>query len=305
MTNLEYSNSASPAINPLGEISGFDFVVQAHDDLKEARERMFGLTLQLSILVVILYIFIWETIRSVRLVRLMSNGFSTWCCLAQALTGTIVNLINLINKISSWPTCRHQMYVDAVGLSIGRMSINALLLAKAYYVNGKDRRLLIIGCLAMLPEPSIAYIIIAQCQYAVTAVGSCSLLYPAWFPWVYSALDVPIHIVFSAAFIFVVVRQYRLLGLAAWEKLQNDSITYLLGIVVFKIIMLLIVASRVAGDATATLALVEWVICSLLVIKQQESIREAFKKKTQMQKYMLKKPTQYKYASLVGPTRFN
>ncbi|RKP06530.1 hypothetical protein THASP1DRAFT_31660 [Thamnocephalis sphaerospora] len=274
------SSNGSPLgswINPAGEISGFDYVMNA-TNMAQFRTRSYGLFLQLSIMIAIVYIFAWGTIRSSQIVRRSPHGFAAWCCLIQAAVGLGINIINVITKVSSWPICRHQIYVDAVGLCIGRITINALLLSKAYYSNGKSKRLLIAGIIAMIPEPATAYVLMGMSEYEVTDTGSCSIRYPEWFPWMYSGLDVPIHAVFSFAFILVVVRQYRALGSGAWAELRRDSIVYLAGIVIFKLFMLIVVASRVAGDATATIGLVEWVICSCLIVHQQNNVRRAFQR---------------------------
>jgi hypothetical protein len=274
------STNGSPLgswLNPDGEVSGFDYVMNA-SNMEEFRERSFGLFMQLAIIVIIVYIFAWGAWRSLRSVIRAPYGFASWCCFIQALAGLLVNLINTVTKISSWPICRHQIQIDAVGLAIGRMTINALLLSKAYYANGKNKKMLAFGIIAILPEPATAYVLMALSEYAVTPTGSCSIYYPDWFPWMYSALDVPIHTIFSIAFISVVIRQYRALGSGAWNELRKNSVTFLAGIVVFKIFMLVLVASKLAGDATATLGLIEWVVCSCLIVHQHDSVRRAFKR---------------------------
>jgi hypothetical protein len=275
--NTELANcSSSVMLIQNGGISGFDYVMNA-SNLDEFKARAFGLFTQLAVIVVATYIFAWGTHRSIINIWHMPYGFISWCCFLQALIGFLSNLINIITKLSSWPICRHQIQINAVGVCMGRMTINALLLAKAYYANEKSRKLLIFGSIAILFESTTAYALLARSSYVLTDFGSCTIRYPEWFPWTYALIDAPIHAVFSIAFIVVVIRYYRRFGSNAWKELRRNSIAFLFSIVLFKLLMLVLVLHEVAGDATGIFGLIEWVVCSCLVIHEHNSIRHALK----------------------------
>ncbi|RKP07538.1 hypothetical protein THASP1DRAFT_24324 [Thamnocephalis sphaerospora] len=138
------------------------------------------------------------------MVRRRPTALATWCCLIQSAAGLVYTVCSLLVTMPGGLSCRQGMWIVGAGLTISPLCVGATLLQKAYLVHERKKWLLAIALMA----PN----------------AGCFSLYPPYLPWVKIAMDAPINLAFSIAFILVVYRQYRQYGSAAWGRLVRNGI---------------------------------------------------------------------------------
>ncbi|RKP08024.1 hypothetical protein THASP1DRAFT_23911 [Thamnocephalis sphaerospora] len=259
-------------LHPLGEMSTFEYMMAAQGDLQEMRARSLGAYMQHVINAMGNYIFFRNVIVSLKMLYRRPYTLATWCCLIQSLAGVAYTLYALALPMPGGPSCRSVLWNIGIGLAISPICVSITLLQKAYIVHNRSRWLLITGIILMLPQPLVTYY--AWTSPAVMVpVTACLSLYPAYFPWIKLATDAPINMVFSAAFLTVVYRQYCLFGSGAWRRLMRNGIQTMCLVVISNFICMLAAALSLLGPLSEMFIVLDWILTSLLLVYHSTHLR--------------------------------
>ncbi|RKP06939.1 hypothetical protein THASP1DRAFT_31247 [Thamnocephalis sphaerospora] len=259
-------------LHPLGELNTIEYVMSAQGDIPEMRERTRGALMQLFVNIVANYVFFRNLIISTRMLRRRFNVLATWCCLLQALAGIVYTLFALALTMPGGPSCRVTLWNIGVGLAISPICVSIVLLQKAYVVHNRNRWLLIIGAILILPQPLVTYFAWAS-PAVMVPVTACLSYYPSYFPWVKFATDAPINAVFSTAFLLVVYRQYRQFGSGAWARLVRNGIQTMCLVVLSNFVCMLCAALEVLGLFSEMFIVLDWILTSLLLVHHCKNLR--------------------------------
>ncbi|RKP08314.1 hypothetical protein THASP1DRAFT_23672 [Thamnocephalis sphaerospora] len=211
-----------------------DFFMAAQDQ-EDMRNRFRDILMQFLIMAFIIYLFVYNFIASVSMVRRKPSMLASWCCLVQTFAGVVYGIVIVAFVMPDGVSCRYLIWYAGIGLNLSTVCVGITLLQRAYLVHGRSKYLLMAGILLMLPQPITVYYAFISPVIMMPAAG-CISYYPPYLPWIRLAVDAPINILFSVAFITVVYRQYRLFGSAAWAHLVRNGIQTMCAIVLSNII---------------------------------------------------------------------
>ncbi|RKP06593.1 hypothetical protein THASP1DRAFT_25117 [Thamnocephalis sphaerospora] len=259
-------------LHPLGELNIIDYIMGAQGNLPEMRDRTRGALMQLSINVVANYVFFRNLIVSAKTLYRRPHVLATWCCLIQALAGVAYTLSALALVMPGGSSCRFALWDIGFGLAISPICVSIVLLQKAYVVHGRNRWLLGIGILLILPQPLVTYYLWTS-PAVMVPITACLSYYPEYFPWLKFGLDAPINAVFSLAFLSVVYNQYRQFGSGAWARLVRNGIQTMCFIVLSNFFCMLFAALEVLGLFSEMFFVVDWILTSLLLVHHCGNLR--------------------------------
>ncbi|RKP09795.1 hypothetical protein THASP1DRAFT_28414 [Thamnocephalis sphaerospora] len=259
-------------LHPLGELNAIDYVMQAQGDVMEMRLRSGSLLVQVVFNVFASYVFVRSLVLSSRMVYQRPGVLAGWCCLVQAAVGVVYTLTSLLVTMPGGPPCRQALWTAGFGIVLSSLCVGITLLQKAYWAHHRNRWLLAIGITLFIPQPLVTYMVWASPAIIVSTTG-CISYYPSYLPWVKLALDAPINIVFSVAFILVVYRQYLQFGSAAWARLVRNGIRTMCLIVFSNLICMFGVAFSVIGMLSEFFFILDWVITSVLLVHHCTTMR--------------------------------
>ncbi|KAI8048985.1 hypothetical protein BDF22DRAFT_778775 [Syncephalis plumigaleata] len=259
-------------LHPLGELNAGEYIFQASDDIKEMRRRSYGVYVQLFINVIVLHIFLHNLICSAKMLYVRYNSVSIWCCAIQTFAGLVFSAFSLSLGLPGGASCRVVMWCVAVCFVCGTLCTNTALLHKAYLAHNRSKKLLVAGIVLMLPQPYIVYCV---WDSPITIDGStgCLIHYSINFPWIKFGLDAPLNLVFSAAFLVVIYRQYKQFGSIAWEKLMSDGMQIMFLIILSNTICMMCALLEVAGIFSVVFFVFDWIITSFLLVQHCNTFR--------------------------------
>ncbi|RKP05183.1 hypothetical protein THASP1DRAFT_32978 [Thamnocephalis sphaerospora] len=279
-SNASKPDYTHPWIDPSGELSVGEFVLAHAGDVSLGRQKFRALGIQLLLCVVIFSLFAQCTIRAgVLLTYSHGRSISVWCCCIQALTGCITALVFLAGSLPNGPSCRVDVWTATIGLTVSSLCIHVVLLEKAYVVCNRDRRLLVIAVLLLLPSVALIYSGIWISYAQVDEQGFCLKIYAPMHPWIKFWLDASVNMVFSSIFLSVILQQYRQFGTRAWGRLSRDGILIMLGIILSNTLAALGASLHLLGPLSQWLYLVDWAVTSILLIHQLAYMRATLRKR--------------------------
>ncbi|RKP07307.1 hypothetical protein THASP1DRAFT_30880 [Thamnocephalis sphaerospora] len=259
-------------LHPLGELNALDYIMQAKDDLLEMRARNAALCLQSVTSVINTCLFSRNFYLSARMAYQHPRVLAGWCCLVQAAAGIAFTLCSLSVFAIHGPPCRYALWFAGFGMATSAICVGTVLLQKAYLVHNRSKWLLATGIILLLPQPLLTYMIWSS-PGIMAPVGGCILYYPPYLPWVKLAMDLPINIVFSVAFIMVVYRQYRRFGSSAWEHLMRNGIQTMCLVVFSNIFCTFAGAFELFQMLSEFFFIFDWSITSILLVHHCTTMR--------------------------------
>jgi hypothetical protein len=242
--------------HPDGEISVGDFILASETE-ESLQKRMHSNFIQTAINVALICIFISNSWRAFKLLRLQPKGLANWCCMIQAVMGVIMAMVNILSIFPGGPRCRINIWVCAFGITLSAICVNICLLIKAYAAQRRDRRLIWLSVLLMIPQPSIIWIAWTECIMMNTEESACIILFPPYLPWLRFILDMLINTLFSTVFLYAVYRQYRIMGSDCWGKLAKDGMLFMLAVLTSNIICAIITATGPFGPLSEMFFLID------------------------------------------------
>ncbi|RKP05634.1 hypothetical protein THASP1DRAFT_25900 [Thamnocephalis sphaerospora] len=233
-------------LHPLGELNAIDYMMHANGDLPAMREQICGLFMQLFVNAVANYVFIRNLV--------ISTTF-----------GLAYTICALLYTMPGGPSCRQAVWDIGIGLTISPVCVSLILLQKAYALHRRSRLLLFAGIALLLPQPLVAYYLWSSPVIAIPATA-CLSFYPTYFPWIKLAMDAPINLMFSIAFITVIYRQYSILGSDAWARLVHSGIRTMCLVVISNIVCMLAAAFEILGPFSEMFLVLDWMATSWLLV---------------------------------------
>ncbi|RKP07608.1 hypothetical protein THASP1DRAFT_24269 [Thamnocephalis sphaerospora] len=260
------------ALHPLGELNALDYITEAQGDIEEMRARNGSLSLQSAFNVICTYLFVRNLFLAVSMLYKRPKMLAGWCCVLQAIAGLVYSISSLAVYLPDGPSCRIALWLVGVGSSISVLCVGTALLQKAYLVHHRNKWLLGFGIFLLLPQPAFTYMV-WNSPGVMSSAGGCLSCYPTYLPWAKLAMDMPINLVFSIAFLMVVYQQYRQFGSAAWKQLVHNGIQTMCLIVFSNIICMFCVAFEVIGIFSEFFFIFDWTITSVLLVHHCTTLR--------------------------------
>ncbi|RKP09139.1 hypothetical protein THASP1DRAFT_29061 [Thamnocephalis sphaerospora] len=261
-------------LHPLGELDAVSYVMQAQGNIMEMRTRTRGVFIQLLVNTLLAYMFAHNFTLAMRMAYRRPCILAGWYCLLQAVTGLLYTITVMLYAVSGGLSCRHGLWILGIEVAISSICINIALLQKAYLVHNHSKWLLVTGVILLLPQPLVVYFFWTSPAIMVPVVA-CLSYYPSYFPWIKLALDAPINVLFSVAFLVAVYRQHRLFGSAAWARLVSNGIQTMCIVVVSNIACMLAAVLEVFGLFSVIFMPLNWAITSMLLVHHCTSMRVA------------------------------
>jgi hypothetical protein len=242
-------------------------MVGSQKDVETMRLNYIGAILQEFLHTILFVIFSYNTYRAILLLRKKTHYLLAWCCIISSSYGVFYTSLSLTsNLFSNGATCHHVLWLASSGLSVGSMCVSTALLQKAYLAHGRNKKLLIIGIIMIIPQPIVAYMGMSSPVQFVSGLA-CVAFYPGPVAWIKFALEAPINTVFSIAFITVVYRQYQQHGKKAWKRLAHDGIRTIGLVIICNFVCMVAAATHALGGASEYLFVTDWIITSTLLIR--------------------------------------
>ncbi|RKP07238.1 hypothetical protein THASP1DRAFT_30942 [Thamnocephalis sphaerospora] len=207
----------------------------------------------------------WVFVRNARIAirYLRHNTCDTlaWCVAIQAFVGCIFGFYFAYGfLLPSGPSCRACIDFTIVGLATSATCINVILLRKAYAAHGSK------------------LIHLSDHDHAKRWLRRPL---PSLFPWMKLALEVPANLVFSAAFLAVVARQYRRSRSECWLYLEREGIAIMCLVVGSSLICAICAVLELLGDWSDMFWVGDWVVSSLLLVYHVDTVRRDIRRSLQ------------------------
>ncbi|KAI9472057.1 MAG: hypothetical protein EXX96DRAFT_509950 [Benjaminiella poitrasii] len=130
----------------------------------------------------------------------------------QAFLGILVTFVTLLTSLTE-VDCTFRLLFSIIGVNIGDITLQFVLLWKAYLGNNRSKLILIVGCVPIL---AIASFICANMTIGKSTtsmgVGLCDTNYPISIVVAKTIIDCTSNTFLSGCFILVIYRHYRILG---------------------------------------------------------------------------------------------
>ncbi|KAL9555085.1 hypothetical protein MBANPS3_002508 [Mucor bainieri] len=191
---------------------------------------------------------------------------------AQATLGIVVTFVTLLTSLTPNIDCTFRLLFSVVGVNVADISLQFVLLWKAYLGNNRPKVILGIGCVPLL---AISAFIIANMTFGRSiseqGVGLCETDYPTYIVIAKAAIDCASNTFLSGCFVLVIYRHYRILGCSVQKTLIAEGLIYCFGVCLSNILTGILMAKTVLGGSTPILYTIDWYLASYLIIKQLSS----------------------------------
>ncbi|KAI8053309.1 hypothetical protein BDF22DRAFT_469738 [Syncephalis plumigaleata] len=253
--------------DPTGDLNGFEYMQAESHDIKETRFRMRGIYIMFVMTCFVSWTFTRNARMALSVLRHNHLNVASWLIVIQAVCGMVFGFVYGHGYILPWgPSCRQSIDYTIAGMAVSNICENLTLLLKAYVVHQRNKRMLIYGCLLIVPSPVIImYVILVKSPTIITHEGGCLVRYPFFLGWTKLGLDSVVNAFFSAAFLKVVQQQYRDYGAKCWRILARDGIGVMCSVIASNVISALIAALNFLGDLSDFVWVTNWIITSTLL----------------------------------------
>ncbi|CAO3643008.1 unnamed protein product [Mucor hiemalis] len=186
----------------------------------------------------------------------------------QAVLGVVVTFVTLLTSLIEID-CTFRLLFSVLGVNIGDISLQFVLLWKAYLGNNRSKVILVVGSIPIL---AIAVFICVNMTFGksktFTGVGLCTTEYPLYIVITKAAIDCSANTFLSGCFLLVIYRHYRILGSSIQKTLITEGLIYCFGVCFSNILTGILLTKNVIGGSTPILYTIDWYLASYLIIKQ-------------------------------------
>ncbi|KAL0095235.1 hypothetical protein F4703DRAFT_1710108, partial [Phycomyces blakesleeanus] len=187
--------------------------------------------------------FVWQTIESGWIFH-KSHKPLHGIVFAQAFLGVVVTFVTLLTSFVEI-SCTFRLLFSVVGVNLGDLCLQYVLLCKAYIGNQRSKIVLFFGALPLL---GILIVIILNFTLSRSESyydnGVCITNYPLYGVIIKTAVDSISNTMLSYWFILVIYRQYKLFG-------------------------------TIMGGSSPIIYTIDWYLSSYLIIKQLKYVKES------------------------------
>ncbi|KAI8050222.1 hypothetical protein BDF22DRAFT_143371 [Syncephalis plumigaleata] len=210
-------------LHPFGEINVLDYYAQ-DSSLARQPSKLLGSRLQISFGVLLTYILVYNTLRSVKMVIKRPRTIASWCCFLPCSTGVITALMFLALHLGYSFNCRHLTWALVMGVSVANICNCLLLLQKAYLVLDRKRWILYASAPFILMQASYGLVTIATTFTMFSPELGCTIYYQYFMVWYWFAPTFSINLLYSAIFCRIAFKQYQRNKSDAWKRLTREGI---------------------------------------------------------------------------------
>jgi hypothetical protein len=260
-------------LHPEGERNPIEFAMDSKD-MKIIRGVFIVLTRQTVANIMCIFIMFYNLRIAIRMIYTRPHVLAGWFCAIQAIACLIMMFACLATVFPSGANCRELIWICGICLTISPLCVGAVLLQKAYLVHDRNKWLLAIGIILILPQIYVWYAIWTIPSIMHPDYG-CIAIYDACLPLIKRATGTPINVIFSVIFIRVVYQQYKRLGSKAWARLAREGIQTMCMVVAVNIFCMLGIFFGIMGPFSTHLAVVDCIATSVLLIRHCSSILNA------------------------------
>ncbi|CAO3612411.1 unnamed protein product [Cunninghamella blakesleeana] len=187
---------------------------------------------------------------------------------SQTILGIAVTIVTLLTSLVP-VDCTFRLLFSVIGVNLGDISLQFILLWKAYLGNNRSKIILYVGITPLIGIFAfIALNITIGRSETYFLEGVCATVYPDYIVVVKAVLDFFSNIFLSACFLLVIYRHYRVLGSGIQRTLIKEGLIYCFGVCISNIATGICMFYRVLGGSTPVLYTIDWYLASYLIIKQ-------------------------------------
>ncbi|ORE08263.1 hypothetical protein BCV72DRAFT_203902 [Rhizopus microsporus var. microsporus] len=172
--------------------------------------------------------FIWQALTTGKMVYKSKKPIVLLVFL-QSVLGAVVTFVTLLVCIVE-VDCTFRLFFSVVGVNVGDMALQFVLLWKAFLGNERSKLVLFVGS---IPIISIAVFIVINLTVGRSGSflqeGVCLTNYPTYIVIIKAAIDFTSNVFLSACFILVIYRHYRLFGNSIQRTLLKEGLLYCIG----------------------------------------------------------------------------
>jgi hypothetical protein len=256
---------------PGGEYNAIEFMEKLNGDMEAMRNFHFNMGRQTAANVICILLFFRNLRISLRMISKRPDVLAGWCCTIQSIAGLTMLFACISIALPSGCSCRELIWVGSVCLTISPWCTGAVLLHKAYLVHNRNKWLLAIGIILLLPQVYTWYALWVMPSVLDPSLG-CLAVYPDDLPIIKMAIDTPINVIFSVIFIRVVYQQYRKFGSDAWARLAREGIQTMCFVVVVNVFCMFAIFFEIAGTFSAHFFIIDCIATSVLLVHHCSSI---------------------------------
>lgn len=244
-------------LHPLGEMNMIDYyVMEEHSG--EHYNSLNGARLQILSGMVIAYVTIRNIVICAKMVKARPRALAPWCCLITFSIGGMTLVTFLLVELGYYFTCRHLIWLICFGISTANFVNSMVLLQKVYLILSRRKCVLYISILPMLSQFSYVFIMVFTSFVKIEPAVGCSIHYPYYTIWIWFSISLPLNLMFSVIFSYVVVRQYRQYGSSAWKHLARDGIQAMCSAALCNVICCTLVTTQIVGSLSDLLLVADW-----------------------------------------------
>ncbi|KAI9596909.1 hypothetical protein BDF19DRAFT_325675 [Syncephalis fuscata] len=259
-------------LNPLGEISVPDFLVEASGHIDEQRLRLSGIQIQIVFSVLMLCIFAHNIVITTKMTISRPHSKFSWCCLILAAVGTICNIMQILMLIGYGLNCRMLLWSAGNFISLGMIFNSLILLLKVHLVLYQKKWITYVGILLILPQIGYGFIVIYYCFFTLEAKLGCDVYYPPILLWYWIGVNTPINVFFSIIFCSIALKQYHLFGSDAWKELAQDGIQAICLALLTNLVCCIAIVSRFDDANRDVLFASDWMIVATILIRHCQNM---------------------------------
>ncbi|RKP23088.1 hypothetical protein SYNPS1DRAFT_31212 [Syncephalis pseudoplumigaleata] len=269
MPAIDYSNPAETTwmtnathlwgipLHPLGEVNMLDFYM-AKENSEQTYRELSGARFQLASGMLMSYLTIRNIIICTQMVVARPRILASWCCLIPCFIGGITTVVFVLMELGYYFACRHLVWLIFFGISTANFFNSTVLLQKVYLILNRETRVLYASTLPMLLQLSYVAIMISSSFITFKPDVGCSIHYPYYTIWIWLAISLPLNIMFSVAFCYVAIKQYRQYGSDAWKRLARDGIQAMCSAALCNVICCILVATQAIGSKSDMVLATDW-----------------------------------------------
>jgi hypothetical protein len=256
---------------PGGEYNAIEFMEKLNGDIEAMRNLHFNIGRQTAVNVICIFVFFRNLRISIRMITKRPDVLAGWCCTIQSIVGLTMLFTFISVEFPFGSCCRELDWVGGACLTILPWCTSAVLLHKAYIVHNRNKWLLAIGIILLLPQAYTWYAFWTTPTIIHPSFG-CLAVYSDSLPIIKMAIDAPINVIFSIIFIRVVYQQYRKFGSEAWARLAREGIQTMCMVVAVNVSCMLCTLFEIAGTFSIQFFVIDCIATSVLLVNHCSSI---------------------------------
>ncbi|KAI9595430.1 hypothetical protein BDF19DRAFT_441900 [Syncephalis fuscata] len=252
-------------LHPSGETYSYDFLITTSNDRHDAQARLFIVYAQVIINIFIAIMFVPNFVISIRMVINRPYSLSGCCCLIPALAA-IFWYIFIVLYLFQILNCREIVWYTIAAFTVSSVANSMLVLQKAYIVFLKQRWILAVGVLFILPQLGFMPFSIKSIYANFEKDNGCIVHYSTSMSLYWFGVTIPVNTFFSGIFSCIAYQHYKKFGSAAWKRLAHNGIKTMCLVVFCNIMCAVCVLFELGGLYSQMFFIIDWFTTSTILV---------------------------------------